>query len=432
MKLIGLMSGTSMDGIDAALLEIGEGNVHPAGRDPGLAAEGSAAPPWRLVAFRNTPYDDERRRRLREAVDRGDPEALCRLHAALGSWLAEAVGALLEEAGVGVEEVAALGSHGHTVRHDPPVPGGPRGATLQLGDAATLAEETGLPVIHDFRAADVAAGGHGAPLVPWPDRLMFALQGRRRALQNLGGIGNVTWLAPRESDQDPVAFDTGPGNVLLDLAAERASGGRMRLDEDGRMALRGEPDETLVARLLEHPFFRTPPPRSTGREAFGPELVDRLTRERGLEPGGDQDGWADLLATLTRFTARSVGDAYRRWILPRGLDEVVITGGGARNPAVVRRIREELEGVVVHTGADALGMDPDAREAAAFAVLAWAFLRGVPANVPSVTGARGPRVLGSWTPAPRPGRPRPGMPGPGGPHAESRSSTRPSSRDAPR
>ena len=380
MKVVGLMSGTSMDGIDAALLEVD-------GDDP-------ASFSWALLAFRGGAYTDERRRRLRAAAEGGTSAELCRLHADLGEWLAEATLAVLDEAGVAPGDVAAVGSHGQTVWHEPPA-GGRRGASLQLGDPATVAERTGIPVVADLRARDLAAGGHGAPLVPFADRLLFALQGRRRALQNLGGIGNVTWLPPREEPETPLlAFDTGPGNVLLDLAAERATGGRLRFDRDGRMAARGTADEARVAELMALPFFREEPPRSTGREAFGDALVARLAE--GLEPGMD-GGWDDLLATLTLFTARSVGDAYRRWVAPRGVDEVVLTGGGARNPALVEALRRELAPLEVVEGGR-LGLHPDAREAAAFAVMAWAHLRGVPANVPEATGAAGPRVLGSLTP----------------------------------
>lgn len=388
MNVLGLMSGTSMDGVDVALLEL-------RGEDP-------ATLEWELVAFRSVPYDGERRDRLRGAVDGGGAEALCRLHADLGGWLAEAARITLEGAGVAAADVTVVGSHGHTVWHAPP-DGPRRGATLQLGDPATLASGVGIPVVADFRAADVAAGGHGAPLVPWADRVFFTRRGRARALQNLGGVGNVTWLPPRESSREPVAFDTGPGNGLLDAAAREATAGARTMDEDGRMAAAGTPDPELLERLLGHPFLAQEPPRSTGREAFGPELVRTLAGARGLEPGGTAEGWRDLLATLTELTARTVADAYRRWVEPLGVDEVVLTGGGARNPELVRRLREALAPLPVATGSDALGMDPDAREASAFGLMAWAWLRGIPANVPAVTGAAGPRVLGSWTPAP--GRP---------------------------
>jgi anhydro-N-acetylmuramic acid kinase len=384
LKIIGLMSGTSMDGLDAALMEF-EGTTP---KDFG----------WRMLAFEAFPYNAERRAQLRAAVDGGRPADLCRLHADLGEWSAEAVTGVCAASGTPLDSVDAVGSHGHTVWHIPPKDG--RGATLQLGDPSTIAERTGVPVVSDFRTADVAAGGHGAPLVPWPDRILFSLPGKGRALQNLGGIGNVTWLPPRESKEPLLAFDTGPANVLLDLAADAATDGAQRCDMDGALAARGRVDEALLERLTAHPFFELAPPRSTGRELFGPAIVRDLAEERGLVRGRGEEGWADLLATLTRFTAWSVGDAYRRWVVPRGVEEVVLAGGGARNPALVKAIAEEVAPLPVR-GEDALGMNSDAKEAAAFAVLAWAHLMGVPANAPEATGAEGPRVLGSYTPGRR-------------------------------
>lgn len=372
------MSGTSMDGIDAALLEL---NGTPADAE------------WSLLAFRPSPYGDERRARLQECVERGTSATLCRLHADLGAWLAEAVHGILEQAEVDPGDVAAIGSHGHTIWHIPP-DGRRRGATLQLGDPATLAEHTGIDVVADFRTRDMAASGQGAPLVPFADRILFSLPGKRRALQNLGGIGNVTWLPPRGSEEPLRAFDTGPGNALLDLAAERATSGRLRCDLDGALAARGTVDHALLARLMSDPFFDLEPPRSTGRERFGHALVDAIVADR--RPTSDAD-WADLIATLTAFTARSVGEAYRRWVAPKGLDEVVLTGGGAKNPTLAGAIAREIAPAEI-AGPEALGLDPDAREAAAFAVLAWAHLLGAPANVPEATGAVGPRVLGSLTP----------------------------------
>jgi len=378
VKVVGLMSGTSMDGIDAALLEL-----------RGTPADAE----WALLAFRSEPYPDERRGRIKECVERGTPELLCRLHAELGEWLAQATLALLDEAGLAPSQVAAVGSHGHTIWHLPPA-AGRRGSTLQVGDAATLAERTGIDVVSDFRTRDVAAGGQGAPLVPFADRIMFAVGDRQRALQNLGGIGNVTWLPLRGSPEPLLAFDTGPGNVLLDLAAERATGGRLRCDRDGLLAAGGRVDDALLGRLLDDPFFDLEPPRSTGRESFGHAFIEPLVAE--FERRGEK-GWADLLATLTAFTAESVGRAYRRWVIPRGVDEVVLTGGGGKNPELVRRIRAELDPIPL-APEGALGLSSDAREAAAFAVLAWTHLLGAAGNVPEATGAEGPRVLGSLTP----------------------------------
>ena len=379
MRLIGLMSGTSLDGVDAALVDV-----------RGDATDDVAV---HVVHAVTVPYDDARRAAIHDAIVAGTAPALCDLHADLGEWLAEAALRVCAEAQVGMETVDAIGSHGQTVWHRPPGDGR-RGATMQLGDAATLAERTGRPVVHDFRARDVAAGGHGAPLVPWMDGLLFALPDRARALQNLGGIGNVTWVPPRGSPEPVFAFDTGPGNALIDAAVEIATAGRHRFDRDGRLAARGTVDAALLSELLAHPYFAEAPPKSTGRETFGRPFVERLVE--AVRPEGDQD-WMDLVATLTELTARTVADAYRRWIVPRGVSEVVLTGGGARNPVLAARIAALLDPLPVQ-GGEVLNVDPDAKEAVAFALLAWAHLRGIPANVPSATGAAGPRVLGSLTP----------------------------------
>jgi anhydro-N-acetylmuramic acid kinase len=355
-----------------------------------------------VVRFVTEPYPEARRAAIHAAILDGSAEALSALHADLGEWLAEAVLGVCAAAGVSPESVDAVGSHGQTVWHRAPA-AGRRGATLQLGDPATIAERTGCAVVSDFRARDVAAGGHGAPLVPWVDVALFAAPDRARALQNLGGIGNVTYVPPRGSGKAPFAFDTGPANALVDAAVELATGGRHRYDADGRLAARGRVDGALLEELLRHPFFAEAPPKSTGREAFGRPFVERLVE--AVAPEGDAD-WLDLVATLTELTARTVADAYRRWVLPHGVGEVVLTGGGARNPTMVARIRALLDPLPVIDGS-ALGVDPEAKEALAFAVLAWAHLRGVPANVPEATGAAGPRVLGSLTPGRGPAPERP-------------------------
>ncbi|HEX2189786.1 MAG TPA: anhydro-N-acetylmuramic acid kinase [Longimicrobiaceae bacterium] len=379
MLIVGLMSGTSLDGVDAALVEI-EG-------------EGTEDVRIRLVHWLTAAYDEARREAIHGSILAGSAERLCALDADLGEWMSEAVVRVCEEAGVPRDRVAAVGSHGQTVWHRPPAEGR-RGSTLQLGDPATIAERTGVAVVSDFRTRDMAAGGQGAPLVPWVDRVLFSLPDRSRALQNLGGIGNVTWVPPRGSDESALAFDTGPGNALIDAAVEIATGGRLTFDRDGRLAEQGEADEALLAELLRHPYFAAEPPKSTGREEFGRPFVERLVE--AVRPEGDRD-WLDLVATLTELTARSVADAYRRWVVPRGVDQVVLTGGGARNPTLVRRIRTLLDPLEV-AGGEVLGVDPECKEAVAFAVLAWAHLRGIPANVPAATGAAGPRVLGSLTP----------------------------------
>jgi anhydro-N-acetylmuramic acid kinase len=380
-RVIGLMSGTSLDGIDAALVRF-DGPLHD------LA--------WSLEAFVSHAYDGVRREQIQQAIEKGDAPSLCRLHARLGEWLAEAALAVCARAGVAPAAIDLIGSHGQTVWHEPPTPD-ERGATLQLGCAATIAERTGIDVVSDFRTRDVAAGGHGAPLVPWADRHLFAAHDRVRVLQNIGGMANLTRVPPRGSAEPLFAFDTGPGNALIDAAVQLATNGARAYDADGAMARAGRVDEALVQSLLSHPFFAASPPKSTGREVFGRPYVLSLARDQRADERG---GWPDLIATLTEFTARSIADAMQRWVLPRGVDEVVVSGGGANNPVLMDRLSTLLAPLPVIDGR-AAGFDTDAKEAIAFAGLAWAHMHGIPGNVPEATGAAGPRILGSFTPAAR-------------------------------
>lgn len=382
MLVIGLMSGTSLDGVDAALVEFGEGG--------GGAASARA---WSLRAFVTVPYARPQRDQIQRAMEVGGAAELCRLNVDLGEWLADAALRVCAAAGVRPEEVDLIGSHGQTVWHAPPEPGS-RGSTLQLGCAATIAERTGIPVVSDFRARDMAAGGEGAPLVPWVDRELFSLPGRRRVLLNIGGMANLTWLPPRGEETPLLAFDTGPGNALIDAAVELATGGAESYDRGGVRARRGTVHEDLLAELLSHPFFERHPPKSTGREVFGRPYVESLAAR--LEPAGES-AWDDLVATLTAFTARSIAGAITKWVLPRGIDEVVVSGGGAHNPVLREQLAEALAPVPLQ-GGEALGLDPDAKEAVAFAALARAFQQRTPGNVPEVTGATGGRILGSYTP----------------------------------
>lgn len=377
MKVVGLMSGTSLDGIDAALIEI---------------EEGDDGPDWQLLAFDSLEYPRGRRDEIHDCILRGDAASLCQLHARLGEWFADAVLRVCEAAGLGLADVDLVGSHGQTVWHQPPQTGR-RGATLQLGCPATIAERTGLDVVSDFRARDMAAGGEGAPLVPWVDRLLFSGPAVR-VLQNIGGMANLTRVPPRGSEEPLVAFDTGPGNALIDTAVELATNGEQSFDRDGSRARLGTVDETLLSQLLADPFFDRPPPKSTGREAFGRTYVQRLVEER--RPA-DREAWANLVATLTALTAESIAEAVRRWADPGAGGEVIVTGGGSQNTTLMEMIRHRLAPLPVRTG-DALGIHSEAKEAVAFAALAWAHATGRSGNVPEVTGAAGPRVLGSFTP----------------------------------
>ena len=389
MRVIGLMSGTSLDGIDAALVRL-DGEL--------------SSLDWTLDAFATSPYAEARRRQIALAIEEGSAASLCRLHAQLGEWLADAALAVCAAGGIDPGDVDLIGSHGQTVWHDPPGSAG-RGATLQLGCPATIAERTGIDVVSDFRTRDVAAGGHGAPLVPWADRYLFASPDRVRVLVNIGGMANLTRVPKKGRAEPLLAFDTGPGNALIDAAIELATDGSRTYDAGGELARRGEVDEALLEMLLADPYFEAPPPKSTGRESYGRPFVAALANDHGFPATRP---WEDLIATLTQLTARTIGDAVRRWVLPRGADEVVVTGGGASNPALLDRLRAALSPLPL-IEASAAGIPPDAKEAIAFAGLAWAHVHGIAGNVCEVTGAAGARVLGCFTPA-----------GPDGRHARSR------------
>jgi len=373
---VGLMSGTSLDGIDAALVKF----------------DGDAERPDQagLIAFRTDPYEQDLASRLTEAVSgRAGAQELCDLAFELGERFSDAVLALLAAANVAASEVTAIGSHGQTIWHRPPA-GGSAGATLQIGESAVLAERTRIDVIADFRVRDVAAGGHGAPLTPLFDLLVLADPERGRAIQNLGGMGNVTGLPPTETGVSPIAFDTGPGVALLDAATRKLTGGRLAFDTDGALAADGTVIDEALDVWLEDPFFARSPPRSTGRERFGNAALEPWL---GLFSGARTE---DLLATLTELTARTVSDSYR--FLGFRPDEVLLCGGGARNPELRRRIELQLAGIPV-LPLESVGWNGDAREAAAFALLARQNVLGIPADLGWATGASGARLIGKRTPA---------------------------------
>jgi anhydro-N-acetylmuramic acid kinase len=373
---VGLMSGTSLDGIDAALVELGGDSEQPE--------------PARLVSFRTDRYDGEFVSRLAEAAaGRVGARDLCDLGFELGERFSNTVLALLQDAAVDPGKVTAIGSHGQTIWHRPPTPGR-AGATLQIGESAVLAERTGIDAVADFRVRDVAAGGHGAPLAPLFDLLVLSDPERGQAVQNLGGMGNVTGLPADASGIAPIAFDTGPGVALLDAATRQLTGGRLTFDRDGKLAAAGSVIPEALEPWLADPFFAESPPRSTGRERFG---------DAALEPWLDRFHDArpeDLLATLTELTARSVGDAYR--FLGFEPDEILLCGGGARNPELVRRIEQQLDETPVLL-LDVRGWDGDAREAAAFALLARLHVLGIPVDLGWATGTSGTHILGKLTPA---------------------------------
>jgi len=309
----------------------------------------------------------------------------------LGEAFAESALRVVEESGREPGDVDIVGSHGQTVHHEPPT-ASRGGATLQLGDGDVIARRVGAVTVSDFRTADVAAGGQGAPLIPLVDWLLFRSRGVPRLMLNLGGIANVTLVSDELADV--VAFDTGPGNALLDEIVAAATGGRETFDRDGRRGLAGRPRMDVVDEFLLEPYFAARPPKSTGKELFGEEAARRLCRlvSGGPEPEsiGERD-LQDLLATAAMITARAVREAAASFA-PEAR-EVIVSGGGLKNRAVMNHLTALFDPVPV-LGLDALGMDPDAKEAVGFAVLANETIEGSPGNVPSATGAPGPVVLG--------------------------------------
>jgi len=385
---IGLMSGTSHDGVSAAMVELDE----------------RSRPPARVIAFNTFPYPTRFRKELLDASadEKIGAAAISTLNFALGREFGRAAIEIARRARVALSDVAFIGSHGHTFFHLPPRRAlrGQLASTLQLGESAVIAAATGVPVVADFRTMDVAMGGEGAPLAPLAHLWLFADPRRGRVVQNIGGIGNATYIPPRArlGDPDLIAFDTGPGNGMIDALASRVSGGRMRMDRDGRIAANAHVIEPLLAKLMQHPYFRRIPPKSTGREEFGIDLLDRIVADARQMKLVDHD----LIATVTALTARSIADACRRFIFPRGpVSQLIVTGGGAQNPTLMRMIAADLPDVEVITAKD-VGVDGDALEAVAFAILGYQMLRGRQGNIPSVTGARAPAILGKLTLPPRP------------------------------
>jgi N-acetylmuramic acid 6-phosphate etherase len=368
--VIGLMSGTSLDGCDAALVSLSP-------RGAGLDV--------RMEAFLTLPMPAELRAQIQEqlAPETSRIDRLAELDMRLGAFFAEAALAVLAKAG---GEADLVGSHGQTLWHRPV---GDAPTTLQLGDASLIAVRTGITTVSDFRKADVAAGGQGAPLVPFVDQLLFARDDRSVALQNLGGIANVTALIP---SRPPSAFDTGPANMVIDRFVERATDGHEHFDPAGRYAAQGRVDEALLAAWLAHPFFEQLPPKSTGREDFGHAYADARYDE-AMAAGLTSE---DAIATATALTARSIGRAYRSF-LPATPQEVLVSGGGAHNHTLMAMLRQELPDASV-LPLDAKGFDADAKEAIAFAVLAYQTIFGASNHLPETTGAKIPVILGKISP----------------------------------
>jgi anhydro-N-acetylmuramic acid kinase len=367
MIVAGIMSGTSLDGIDVAIVNTD---------DRGFSVK----------AFHTTPYPAKVREALLAVSTVADA---ARLSFLLGELYAKAVQSAGRGCGIRLQLIAC---HGQTIHHE----GAPIGflgrkiaSTMQIGEAAVIAERCGIPVVSDFRPRDIAAGGHGAPLVPYVDYMLFRDKRRGRVALNIGGIANITAIPPKAKPEHVIAFDTGPGNMVIDALAAKATRGKQTYDKDGRLASRGRLHQALLDKLLAEPYYRRRPPKSAGREQYGREFVERL-----LATGLPVE---DLITTATVLTAASVALGIRRFV-SAPVDDLIVSGGGAKNPVIMKYLAAFLPGVAIAASSE-FGIDPDAKEAIAFALLGYETWRGRPSNLPSATGARRAVLLGKITPA---------------------------------
>lgn len=387
-NVIGLMSGTSTDGVSACLVEI-------TGNHLNTRVE--------LRAYGTYPYE----KTLREALlgitntPHASLEDIARLNVLLGRTFASAAKEVARKADIPLGEIDLIGSHGHTVIHRPQPSHNDSNEnnpsfTLQIGEPSVIAHETGTTTVADFRMRDVAAGGSGAPLVPYADYLLLRHPTLSRAVQNIGGIANVTFLPHGSTStiDDIIAFDTGPGNMIIDRITHIITNGEREYDDGGRLAQKGRIDDTLMSRLMNHPYLKTTPPKSTGREDFGSQFTDGLYKEAKANACDDYT----ILATVTAFTAKSIADSYERFIIPRHeISEIILCGGGTKNHTLVKHLKNFLGEISVKV-IDDFGIPAQAKEPLSFAVLANETMCGNPGNVPRATGAREAVVLGKIIP----------------------------------
>lgn len=375
-KAIGLISGTSVDGIDTALVEV-------AGYGINARLE--------LRRFEVFPYPAGLPAEIIRISHSGSVEEICRINFFLGELFAEAALNLIESAGLQPGDIDVIGSHGQTVQHlAEPIEyfGRPISATLQLGDPSVIAQKTSIVTVGDFRPADMAVGGQGAPLVPFFDYVFFGSKDTSRALINIGGISNITVLPAAAKVEDILAFDCGPGNMVIDYVVQALTD--ERFDRNGEFAQSGRIQDDLLHFALSHPFFEKQPPKSTGREAFGKVFSDALlTRASDLKCD-----LTDIICTVSELTVRTITDSHSRFIAPvTDVREFIVSGGGASNSYLMRRLGELLAPAQVAT-TDEYGLSIDAKEAVCFALLANETLGGNPSNVPGATGASKPAILG--------------------------------------
>jgi anhydro-N-acetylmuramic acid kinase len=381
MRVIGMMSGTSADGIDVALLRI-------EGAPPAISAK--------LEAHHRASFPAAVRRAILRMANGGTTttEEISQLNFLLGEEFARAVIEACRRWRVPLASVDLIGSHGQTIYHQGMASRflGARAvaSTLQIGEASIIAARTGVPTIADFRPADIAAGGQGAPLVPFVDYLLYRQSSRSRVALNIGGIANVTVIPAGARPADVRAFDTGPGNMIIDALAEHATRGRASFDRDARIALGGQMIARLLTRMMRDPYLRKKPPKTAGREQFGRAYAEGLIawgRQHRARP-------ADLLRTATVFTSLSIADSLYRFVLRRTkIEELIVAGGGAKNPLIIAQLAAALPGIDI-VPANHFGVPAEAKEAFAFAVLAYEAYHHRANNLPSATGARDPVVMG--------------------------------------
>lgn len=389
-RLIGVMSGTSLDGVDAVLVSISCG-------------PDSQVQEVKLLDQVSLPYTKEAKQLVSRLCLPGVPtlEDLTYAHFGLAEWNASAVNKLLERGSYEKSSIDAVCMHGQTVWHSPlrrSFPGPEADfeviGTLQIGNSQVVSSRTGLPVISDFRSADMAEGGQGAPLAPFIDFLLFGEVGKGVAVQNIGGIGNVTVLPLGGTEKDVYAFDTGPGNMIMDALVSMETDEAQQFDDGGDIAAKGKVSEALLSYLMHDPYFSLKPPKSTGREVYGIEFT-KLLKQKADSLGLS---FEESVATATAFTALTIAQAYKDFVLPQTpLDRVVVSGGGARNKTLLKMIASYLPTGIEVTTSDSYGIPDQAREAMAFALMGHQSLMGRPANLPSVTGAHKAVVLGTIT-----------------------------------
>lgn len=375
--VIGLISGTSKDGIDAALVKLSG-----SGTDTMLD----------LIGFTTVPYSTDLRNRLDQVLTTSSVQDISELNFILGEAFAEAALTVAGEAKIDIDKVDLIGSHGQTVFHDPPSYNNGSPSTLQLGETSVIAEMTGVTTVGDFRTRDMAAGGEAAPLVPYFDYIFFGEKNKVKIAQNIGGIGNATVVT--ENIEDVIAFDTGPGNMLMDRVISIATGGRESFDMDGIRASEGTVDTDLLNILLQDPYYNHPPPKSTGEELFGTDKAEGLY---SIVRNG-QITLPGLIKTLLILTVETIAFSYEKFIFPNwAVDEIIFSGGGCKNPVLMDALRERLSGYKCST-TDDYGVPSDAKEACAFALLANEIISGNETNIPGATGAKKRVPLGKIVP----------------------------------